>query len=103
MSPLLTRTFYLHEVVIDVEVAAALLVVLAHGLQVLQGHEVDLVLQEAADATETTAELSTLLALVGDELQGATELLVVLGKPIHQLHLLDVVARGLTLGLVQVH
>lgn len=79
-SPLLTSTGSLHEVVLDVDLFFNVLVLL---LQLRDLHHVELVAEQASHTTEASYELSALLALVGDELEGEALLRVVLSKPLN--------------------
>mmetsp|Transcript_34697 Transcript_34697/g.87798 ORF Transcript_34697/g.87798 Transcript_34697/m.87798 type:complete len:227 (+) Transcript_34697:109-789(+) len=79
----------------DVRVVAVL-------VRLLQLREVDLVAQDAAHATEAAAELAALLALVGDELERAAKLLVVVGQPLQQRQLLLHLQVGARLGVLEV-
>ena len=62
--------------------------VLAQIVELLHGLEVNLVPQHAADATKPSNVLGTLLAFVCDDLQGGAKVLVVVGEPFQQRHLL---------------
>lgn len=70
-------------------------VVVAHELVLIfivdgrQVGEVNLVPEQAADATKTLDELSTLLRAVRDELQVRTELLVLFSEPLEERLRLD--------------
>ena len=54
-------------------------------LEFLELHQVHRVAEQASDATESLHELAALWGFVRDELEGATKLLVALGKPLDHL------------------
>mmetsp|Transcript_16231 Transcript_16231/g.50376 ORF Transcript_16231/g.50376 Transcript_16231/m.50376 type:complete len:399 (+) Transcript_16231:242-1438(+) len=93
---------HLHEVVVDVEVGAAGVLLLALLLHLVELHHVHLVAEQAAHAAEAAHELRALLRLVGDQLEREAHLLVVLGEELDQVDGLDLVGRAaLDVGRVQ--
>jgi len=72
---------------------------------VVECDQIYLVSQDSADASETLAELRTLLGAVGNELKGGAKALVVVCEPLHQgygLNGLEVLAGAFVLEVLRV-